>query len=251
MNDESMQNRNRFGLLAKDYVQHRRGYPDDVYKMIRERLPDREIDALDVGCGTGIAAYVLATFCRSVTGIDKEEEMIMEAKTNTPDNCQFLVSPAEILPFQNASFDLISVAQAFHWFDHEKVIKEFHRVIRPNSIIVIFRKRAKDGVKILADFVWPILDRYVDRTKLPRNQNDFSKLHNAGFNSCDVVNLPYEELYTPDEYLGFLRSHSVYNLVPERQRETYLEDMRIEMTNHRENGFIVIRGIVEIWFLRS
>lgn len=246
-----MQNRNRFGLLAKDYAQYRRGYPEDVYKIIRERLPDREIDALDVGCGTGVVTYMLATFCHSVIGTDKEEKMIEVAKENAPENCQFFVASAEALPFPDLSFDLIVVAQAFHWFDHEKTIKEFHRLIRPNSLIVIFRKRAKGGLKILADFVYPVLGKYVDHTRLPRNQNDFSILYNAGFISCEVVNLPYEELYTPDEYLGFLRSHSVYNLVPQDQRQKYLDDIKLEMVNHLENGFLVIRGIVEMWFLHS
>ncbi|MBI4919028.1 class I SAM-dependent methyltransferase, partial [archaeon] len=214
-------------------------------------LPTREIDALDVGCGTGIVTYALATFCRSVTGVDKEQEMIKEAKLNAPNNCNFLVSPAETLPFSNASFNLITVAQAFHWFDHEKTLAEFRRVIRPASLIVIFRKRAKDGIRILADFVWPILGKYVDRTKLQQNQNDFSNLRNACFASCEVINIPYEELYTSNEYLGFLQSHSVYNLVPENQREAYLEDMRQEIENHLEKGLIVIKGIVEMWFLHS
>lgn len=251
MTDAHLQHRNRFGLLAKDYVKHRRGYPDSVYETIRERLPTREIDALDVGCGTGIVTYVLATFCRRVTGTDKEEEMIEEAKLNAPSNCHFLVSPAETLPFPNSSFDLITVAQAFHWFDHEKTLAEFRRIVRPDSLIVIFRKRSKDGVRILADFVWPVLGKYVDLSKLQKSQNDFSILRSAGFASCDVINIPYEEPYTPDEYLGFLRSHSVYNLVPENQRGTYLEDMRKEMANHLEDGFVVVRGVVEMWFLCS
>ncbi len=246
-----MQNRNRFGLLVKDYVAHRRGYPDKVYMIIREHLPNLEINALDVGCGTGIMTYVLATFCHSVIGVDKEEEMVETAKENASGNCSFKVSPAEILSFPDASFDLITVAQAFHWFDHDKAIKEFRRVIRPNGLVVILRKRGKDGNKILADFVWPVLGKYVDLTSLPSQQNDFSKLRDAGFVSCEVVDVPYEELYTPDEYIGFLRSHSVFNLVPHDQREAYLNDIRLEMVKHLENGFVVIRGIVEMWLLRS
>ena len=251
MTDPYLQHRNRFGLLAKDYIKYRRGYPNTVYETIREHVPTREIDAIDVGCGTGIVAYELATFCRNVTGTDKEEEMIVEAKLHAPSNCHFLVSPAETLPFPNASFDLITVAQAFHWFDHKKTLAEFHRVIRPDSLIVIFRKRSIDGVRILSDFVWPVLGKYVDRSKLQKTQDDFSILRTAGFASCDAIEIPYEEFYTPDEYLGFLRSHSVYNLVPENKREAYLDDMRKEMANHLEEDRVVIRGIVEMWFLRS
>jgi ubiquinone/menaquinone biosynthesis C-methylase UbiE len=251
MEDKLMQNRNRFGLLAKDYAKHRRGYPDEVYTVIQEHLPKGAVDALDVGCGTGVVTCELAKFCHSVIGTDKEAEMIEVAQASAPDNCSFKTAPAESLPFPDNSFNLITVAQAFHWFDHGKVIAEFQRLIRPNGLIAIFRKRSKDGNKILADFVWPVLGRYVDQPNLPRNQNDFSKLKDAGFVSCEVINVPYEELYTPDEYIGFLRSHSVYNLIPQDQRETYEQDMRVEMAKHLENGYVAIRGIVEMWLLCS
>ncbi len=252
MQDKSMQQRNRFGLLAEDYAKHRRGYPEEIYTIIQSHLPKREIDALDVGCGTGVLTYNLAAFCRSVVGTDKEEEMIEEAKINAPANCSFVVSPAETMPFYDSSFDLITVAQAFHWFEQEKAIKEFKRLIRPGGLIVILRKRSPDGAKILADFVWPVLNKYVnEQTRLPRNQNDFSKLKDAGFVSCEIVNVPYEELYTPDEYIGFLRTHSTYNLIPEDQKESYLNDMKQEMANHIENGLVVVRGIVEMWILQA
>ncbi|GEM_PF-6755781 len=251
MTDQYIQKRNRFGLLVKDYAKHRRGYPAEVFRAIRERLPTRDIDALDVGCGTGIVAYELSKFCRSVTGTDKEEEMIAEANISALSNSRFLVSPAETLPFSDSSFDLITVAQAFHWFDHEKTIAEFRRIIRPDSLIAIFRKRQKESARILADFVWQVLGKYVDRARLPKNQNDFFMLKDAGFASCEVLNIPYEELYTPDEYIGFLKSHSVYNLVPNEQREQYIADMRQEMAKHLENDFVVIRGLIEMWLLHS
>jgi ubiquinone/menaquinone biosynthesis C-methylase UbiE len=251
MDDQLLQKRNRFGLLAQDYAKHRRGYPTEVYEEIRKRLPNRSIDALDVGCGTAVVTYELAKFCHSVIGTDKETEMITVAQSNAPDNCIFQVAPAEALPFPDTSFDLITVAQAFHWFDHDKVISEFRRLIRPGGLIIVFRKQGKEGNKILADFVWPVVNRYIELPHLPRVQNDFSKLKDAGFVSCEIVNVPYEELYTPDEYIGFLRSHSSYNLIPEDKREAYLQAIRVEMTKHLENGFVAIRGIVEMWLLRA
>ena len=247
--DKSMQDRNHFGLLAKDYSVYRRGYPKEVYQVINEYLLEDAINALDVGCGTGLFTYEVSTFCQTVIGIDKETEMIEVAKANAPANCTFQVSSAELLPFPDASFNLITVAQAYHWFDHEKAIKEFHRV--PNSLVAILRKRAKEGNKILADFVWPILSKYVDVPHLPRKQNEFTKLKDAGFISCEVKDIPYEELYTPDEYIGFLQTHSTYNLITQEQREQYLHDMRLEITKNLENGFVAIRGIVEMWLLRA
>ena len=77
-----MQNRNRFGLLAKDYAAHRRGYPQEVYRVIQEHVPKGAVDALYVGCGTGVVTYELAKFCYSVIGTDKEKEMIELAQAN-------------------------------------------------------------------------------------------------------------------------------------------------------------------------
>ena len=63
--------------------------------------------ALDVGCGTGALAYVLAPLVGEVVGVDSEEEYIAAAREGAPANCTFEVGDAESLPFSYGDFDLV------------------------------------------------------------------------------------------------------------------------------------------------
>lgn len=197
-----------------------------------------------------MVTYRLAEFCRTVVGTDKEGAILEEAKKKAPANCTFIEAPAEVLPFPNNSFDLITVAQAFHWFDQQAAIKEFKRVARQGALVAIFRKRAKDGARILRDFVWEVLIQYVDLSTMQRTQDDFSSLRQAGFASCERIEFPHNEHYSPDEYLGFIRTHSTFNLIPEEKRSAYLNDIRQAMVSHLEKGDIIVQGIVELWLLQ-
>ncbi|MBI5221672.1 MAG: class I SAM-dependent methyltransferase, partial [Candidatus Magasanikbacteria bacterium] len=95
--DSLRQQRNQFGLLANDYAKFRRGYPDKVFEIIKNKLKNNKT-AIDVGCGTGLATKEIAKFCELVIGTDKEVEALEQAKIYAP-NCEFILSPAERLPF--------------------------------------------------------------------------------------------------------------------------------------------------------
>lgn len=245
--DEFRQRRNKFGLLSDDYSKFRRGYPEKVFEIIKSKLKNNKT-ALDVGCGTGIATKEISKFCESVIGTDKEEEMLERARDYAP-NCKFIIAPAEQLPFENSSFDLLIVAQAFHWFDQKKALKEFKRVLKNNGLLVIFRKCAKNGQKILPDFVWDVLPKYVNFDETIKNQDDFSYLSEVDFNKIDLIELEYNDIYTVEEFLGFLRTHSTYNLVPINKRDFYINDIKEKIKEHLRNGFYTYYGKIEIWCL--
>lgn len=247
--DNFRQQRNRFGLLSEDYTKFRRGYPSEVFNIIKSKLKNNNT-ALDVGCGTGIATKEIAKFCESVIGTDKEEEMLAQARAYAPE-CEFINSPAENLPFEDSHFDLLIVAQAFHWFDYEKAITEFKRVTNSDGLIAIFRKSSKNGEKILPQFVWEALSQYTKLTEDLKRQDGFSFLKSSGFKSCELVELDYQDTYTPDEYIGFLKTHSTFNLVPDNLKEEYLQTIKEKIQNYLQDGLYTFHGLIEIWLLQK
>jgi len=70
--------------------------------------------ALDVGCGTGALAYVLAEHVREVVGVDEREELVEAARENAPPGCTFAVADATALPFPYGDFDLVGCARVLH-----------------------------------------------------------------------------------------------------------------------------------------
>ncbi|NWU98058.1 TMT1 methyltransferase, partial [Upupa epops] len=93
---------------------------------------------VDVGCGSGQGTRFLAEHFKKVVGTDISEAQIQEAK-DAPSlpNVSYLVCPAEKLPFEDASVDLLTSFTAAHWFDTEKFMREANRVLKPGGCVAI------------------------------------------------------------------------------------------------------------------
>src|SRR5262245_58165328 len=94
--------------------------------------------ALDVGCGTGALAYVLAAHVGEVVGVDADEAYIEAARRNAPPNCTFVVGDATALPFPYGDFDLVGCLRVLHHVRRpELVVSELARVARPGGRILV------------------------------------------------------------------------------------------------------------------
>ena len=93
---------------------------------------------LDVGCGTGALAYVLAEHVREVVGVDEREAFIEAARGSAPPGCTFVVADATALPFPYGDFDLVGCARVLHHVRRpELVVSELARVTRPGGRILL------------------------------------------------------------------------------------------------------------------
>lgn len=123
--------------LACDYDRHRVGYADELYDALEEYGLGRGQHVLDVGCGTGLASVALAARGCSIVGVDSSEPMLVRARERVP-AAHFLRARAENLPFADAGFDGAVCAQAFHWFDQPRALRELTRVVRPGGAVGIW-----------------------------------------------------------------------------------------------------------------
>ena len=99
---------------------------------------------LDVGCGTGDNARVIAKIVGSsgrIVGVDNREEMVTEARhrsAHIAPSTEFVVADGLALPFENDSFDAARTDRTLlHVRDREAVIAEMARVVRPGGILAI------------------------------------------------------------------------------------------------------------------
>jgi len=94
--------------------------------------------ALDVGCGTGALAYVLAERVGEVVGIDESEAYVAAAREHAPAGCTFVVGDATALPFPYGDFDLVGCLRVLHHVRRpELVVSELARVARPGGTILL------------------------------------------------------------------------------------------------------------------
>ncbi|GAB3639372.1 class I SAM-dependent methyltransferase [Spirosoma arcticum] len=122
----------RFSGHADLYAQYRIDYPDELYQFILKAVPQR-MTAWDCATGNGQVAGALADFFAQVDATDISETQLILAVQKP--NIRYRVSPAEQTPFADHTFDLITVAQALHWFNVGAFHQEVRRVAKPGAVI--------------------------------------------------------------------------------------------------------------------
>lgn len=131
---------------GKAYAQTRPDYTPKVYQTILDHHVSTggQLDMLlDVGCGPGNVTRALAPKFEKAIGIDPGEGMIATARTLGPSsqsNIKYEISTCEELganlipPIANASVDLITIANAAHWFDMTRFWAAAERVLKPGGM---------------------------------------------------------------------------------------------------------------------
>jgi ubiquinone/menaquinone biosynthesis C-methylase UbiE len=129
--------RTRFSAAAGDYQRGRPTYPDALVDWILEaaglQAPSR---IADVGCGTGISTRLFAARGHEVIGIDPNEAMLARAQADG--GARYVRGEAAATGLRDASVDLVTVAQAFHWFEIPVALEEFRRILRPGGSCAAF-----------------------------------------------------------------------------------------------------------------
>lgn len=199
-----------FSAQSDSYAKYRPTYPENLFQHLSRVVDDHEI-AWDCGTGSGQAAVALAGFFENVIATDASESQI-DASVAHP-GVVYRTATAEDSKLPSDSVDLVTVAQAFHWFDDSAFLREAQRVLRPRGVLAIWCyeictiDQSCDEIidRLYTDIVgefWP-----PERVKIERGY--------------DHLMLPGEKLDVPDfeiaqnwcvaEQLGYLRTWSACN----------------------------------------
>lgn len=124
-----------FSRQAAEYARYRPSYPAALFEYIYSFVQGHKA-AWDCATGNGQAAVHLAQHFDQVMASDiSGAQLALAPKVS---NIQYVICPAENTPFPTHYFDLITVAQAYHWFNWNAFRKEVERVGKPNAVIAIW-----------------------------------------------------------------------------------------------------------------
>ena len=130
-----------WGRTSEEYAKYRDIYPEEFYRKILDRgLCVSGQNVLDLGTGTGVLPRNLYRYGAEWTGTDISPEQIEQAKRLADaENMKivFMAVPTEELDFPPESFDIITACQCFWYFDHEKVMPELARLLKPDGKLLI------------------------------------------------------------------------------------------------------------------
>jgi SAM-dependent methyltransferase len=185
-----------FSGHASMYEKYRPTYPQDLYAFLLTHLNTFDV-AWDCATGNGQVAYEIARFFKKVYATDISEKQLSHAQEK--DNIIYSIGAAESFSVPNTKFDLITVGQAYHWFDFDAFNNHIYSVLNPNGIIAIWGYRLltiHDEVdELIFDFYSNTLNGYWEPE---RNYVDDS-YRNLPF--------PYNELKCPEFFI-----HKIWNI---------------------------------------
>jgi methyltransferase family protein len=124
--------KDHFSTQAREYTQFRPRYPRELFAFLSS-LPQRREAAWDCGTGNGQAAVDLAEWFDDVIATDPSANQVAHAEPRA--NVKYLVATAEECPLASGSIDLVTVAQALHWFGLDGFYAQARRVGRAGSVL--------------------------------------------------------------------------------------------------------------------
>ncbi len=126
--------KDNFSIQAAEYSKFRPVYPAEMIDYILSFVTDKN-EALDVGTGNGQVAAVLSDHFNAVYATDISENQISNAVRRA--NIHYKIAPAEKTDFKKDQFDLITVAQAIHWFEFDKFYDEVYRILKDDGVFAV------------------------------------------------------------------------------------------------------------------
>jgi SAM-dependent methyltransferase len=122
-----------FAEVAGAYERARPSYPEEAVRWLAGREP---CDVVDLGAGTGKLTRALVELGHRVTAVEPLDEMRAELEAAVP-GIAAVKGNAEALPLPDSSADVVTCAQAFHWFDHAVALPEIARILRPGGRLAL------------------------------------------------------------------------------------------------------------------
>ncbi|MFR1411816.1 MAG: class I SAM-dependent methyltransferase [Akkermansia sp.] len=143
-----MKNTDRFTGKAGAYAQGRPGYPSAVVKLLTQETRRENPRMADIGSGTGILSRAMLERGWTVYGVEPNDDMRKEAEKTLNGFSRFhsVAGTAEHTRLSGASVDLVTSAQAFHWFDAFAFKRECRRILTGEGrIALIWNSRVEDS----------------------------------------------------------------------------------------------------------
>lgn len=199
--------KDNFSANADLYAKFRPDYPAELYSFLYSRIPGNKV-AWDCGTGNGQVARVLAGHFEKVYATDISGEQIKQAAPSP--NIEYSVQRSEQTNFADGSFDLVTVAQAIHWFDFNRFYKEVKRTLKNQGIFAVMGyglvSAGEDADELIGHFYRTTLGTYWDKER--KYIDEDYKTIPFPFEEISAPPLVNEVSWTLDELTGYLRTWS-------------------------------------------
>lgn len=234
----------RFSGRVENYRKYRPGYPKEILAFLHRTINLSPIwTVADIGSGTGIFAEIFLKYGNTVIGVEPNAAMRAAAEAQLVEFPHFVAmeGTAEESGLASASVDLITVAQAFHWFDAARAKQEFERILCPGGWVVLaWNSRRLDSTPFLRGYealVRNTTSDYAQKNEKNVGDDDIRAFFGATphFNMArfeNVQHLDWESL------CGRALSSSYAPMPGHPEHEAFLSLLRRLFDDHQIDGYI-------------
>jgi len=215
-----------FSAAADVYERARPSYPAEAIDWLARRVDLREgRTVVDVGAGTGKLTRLLVPTGARVIAVEPLPAMLERLVEAAP-GAEAMRGTAEQLPLPDRSADVITVAQAMHWFDQARALPQFRRVLRPGgSVALVWNSRDRE------DPLQAELGRVLEpaRSKAPAQVDNAWREpfeRSPLFGPFEVFRLPYAQFFTVEDLCDRVSSTSFVAAMEPEEREQLLGSVR-------------------------
>jgi ubiquinone/menaquinone biosynthesis C-methylase UbiE len=208
-----------FGAAAADYERARPSYPPESIDVLRRELgvgPGARV--CDLAAGTGKLTRLLVATGADVVAVEPVPGMRDQLSEVVPE-IEVFDGTAEAIPFDDSSLDVVTVAQAFHWFKFDEAIAEIRRVLRPGGgLAILFNQRDErvDWVKTWNE----VIEWHSRRIAYYQNTDWTAVLGEGGFRDIGHAAVEWNQPLTRELLASRVRSVSyIADADPETQQD--------------------------------
>jgi SAM-dependent methyltransferase len=242
----------RFSSRVENYARYRPGYPPEVVELLKSECGlTSDSAAADIASGTGIFTRLLLQNGNRVFGVEPNPEMRRAGEELLAGFPQFssVAGAAEATTLPDHCVDMITAAQAAHWFDREKARREFCRILKPGGwVVLLWNERSVDAT--------PFLKAY--ERLLQTYSTDYHEVrHEHTTSSIDAFFAPspfQERVFETKQELdyssleGRLLSSSY---MPQAEQPNYgamLRELQRIFDDHQSGGLVVLQYRTRLYY---
>ncbi len=210
-----------------DYEAARPLYPPDAVQWFVDTMGLRTgMRLADVAAGTGKLTRLLTATGADVIAVEPVPGMRATFREVVP-GVPLLAGTSEALPLRDHTLDAITVAQAWHWFDHDRAAAEARRVLKSGGWLgLVWNGRLRTVPWV--DKVWTIMDRVEKRAPWRDHENWRDSAFGAmpGFGEMLTAEFHHTQQVTPEGMVRRVASVSHVAVLPEAERTAVLDEVR-------------------------
>jgi SAM-dependent methyltransferase len=224
----------RFGEVADRYERVRPLYPDEALAELATRCRLRPgTPVLDLGAGTGKLTRQVTALGADVVAVEPAAGMRRRLEAEVP-GISVLDGTAEAIPLADVSVAVVTVGQAFHWFNTRRALDEIARVLRPAGwLALLWNERPESG---WAAELWDLRRQLTDAATGTYPGRGWAEVLDADERFGPRTSSRHDVLVTTtvDAELADSASRSCVYVVDEPRRREVLERLRRFLETHPE-----------------